>query len=49
MHTMTERARSIGKLTPRMLAQSRVIAKGNSRWGAINTNTIGMNILALGV
>ncbi len=29
MHTMTERARSIGKLTPRMLAQSRVIAKGN--------------------
>ena len=26
---MTERARLMGKLTPRMLAQSRVIAKGN--------------------
>ena len=26
---MTERARGIGQLTPRMLAQSRVIAKGN--------------------
>jgi len=26
---MTERARPMGKLTPRMLAQSRVIAKGN--------------------
>ncbi|MGH8058179.1 MAG: hypothetical protein ACREOH_13250 [Candidatus Entotheonellia bacterium] len=26
---MTERRRTIGKLTPRMLAQSRVIAKGN--------------------
>ena len=26
---MTERARSMGKLTPRMLAQSRVIAKGH--------------------
>ena len=27
--TMTERARASGTLTPRMLAQSRVIAKGN--------------------
>ena len=26
---MAERSRTIGKLTPRMLAQSRVIAKGN--------------------
>ena len=26
---MTERAQMIGQLTPRMLAQSRVIAKGN--------------------
>ena len=26
---MTERSRPMGKLTPRMLAQSRVIAKGN--------------------
>ena len=26
---MTERSRGIGQLTPRMLAQSRVIAKGN--------------------
>jgi hypothetical protein len=28
-HTMTERSRTLGQLTPRMLAQSRVIAKGN--------------------
>lgn len=26
---MTERSRTLGQLTPRMLAQSRVIAKGN--------------------